>query len=231
MGERSGFDLKQELHQKLTGRNTTQRFSRLGVRCEHCVAGKMPDLPYKLRSSDRDVIETQMDYFYMNRRTDSELMTVLNFLGCESGCAFPCAVEKSPRDFLVSVFAKDWSCAAGRVSWSERTRSMLSLLESRRCAKQERRKPSSKIRHSTRQPAWVKLIEVVHRLVEGPIRTIRGRLEQVLKIETNIKDPIVPWVVRRASFLLYWYRVKLDVYPSYRVSKGRPYGGKNGRTG
>ena len=87
----------------------------------------MPDLPHELRSSHRDVIETQMDYFLVNRKTDSELMAVLNFLGCESGCAFACAVEKSPCDFFVSVFAKDWSCAAGRESLSERTRSMLSL--------------------------------------------------------------------------------------------------------
>ena len=63
----------------------------------------------------------------MNRKMDSELMAVLNFLGCESGCAFACAVEKSPRDFSISVFAEDWSCAAGRESLSERTRSMLSL--------------------------------------------------------------------------------------------------------
>ena len=38
--------------------------------------------------------------------------------------------------------------------------------------------------------------EVANRLVEEQIRTIRGRLEQVLKIEINITDPIVPWIVR-----------------------------------
>ena len=54
VGERWEVDLKQEIHQNLTGRNTPQRFSRFGVTCYHCVAGKMPDLPYELRSSHRD---------------------------------------------------------------------------------------------------------------------------------------------------------------------------------
>ena len=75
-------------------------------------------------------------------------------------------------------------------------------------------------------PACMGEIEIVNRLLEGPIRTIRGRLEQLLKIETNITDPVDPRVVRHASWLLNWYRVKLDVYPSCHVSKGRPYGGK-----
>ena len=45
-------------------------------------------------------------------------------------------------------------------------------------------------------------IDVASRLVEGQIRTIRGRLDQVLQIEINITDPIVPWVVRHASWLV-----------------------------
>ena len=95
--------------------------------CVHCVAGKMPDLPHKRRSSDRDVSETQMDYFLTNRQTDSELMKVPNFLDCESGCSFDCAVDKGPGDFRVSVVCKAWSSAAGRKSCSERTASMFSL--------------------------------------------------------------------------------------------------------
>ena len=51
--------------------------------CEHCVAGKIPDLPHKRRNSYRDVPETQMDYFFTNCKLDSELMTVqeLHVLG------------------------------------------------------------------------------------------------------------------------------------------------------
>ena len=42
-------------------------------------------------------------------------------------------------------------------------------------------------------------IEVANRLMEGQMRTIRGRLEQVLKIQKHITNPIVPWIVRHAS--------------------------------
>ena len=95
---------------------------------EHCVPGKMLKLPHKRRSSDRDVSQTQTDYCFMNRNTDSELMTVLNFLDCESGCSFACAVNKGPRS-LLSWFRlqRHGVCAAGRESRSERTMGVLSL--------------------------------------------------------------------------------------------------------
>ena len=64
--------------------------------CERCVAGKMPDLLHKRRSSGRDVPETQLDHFCMNRKSESELMTVLNFRDCESGCTFASAVGDFP---------------------------------------------------------------------------------------------------------------------------------------
>ena len=56
-------------------------------------------------------------------------------------------------------------------------------------------------------------IEVVNRLVERQIRAVRGRLEQVLKIEINITDPIVPWVVRHASWLLNRYSQDRRFFP------------------
>ena len=37
-------------------------------------------MPHKRGSSDHDLPETQMDCFITNRKTGSELMTVLNFL-------------------------------------------------------------------------------------------------------------------------------------------------------
>ena len=42
--------------------------------------------PVSKRNSDRDETETQMDYFFMNRKSDIGLMRVLNLLACESGC-------------------------------------------------------------------------------------------------------------------------------------------------
>ena len=63
----------------------------------------IPDLPHKGHSSDPDVHEMKMDHSFANRRTDSELMTVLNFLHRESGSTFAFAVHKGPGDFPVSV--------------------------------------------------------------------------------------------------------------------------------
>ena len=80
MGQSAGFDMIQEIRQKLSGTNTTQRHLPFRSWCEHYVAGKMPNLPHKRGSSDHDLPETQMDCFITNRKTGSELMTVLNFL-------------------------------------------------------------------------------------------------------------------------------------------------------
>ena len=61
--------------------------------------------------------------------------------------------------------------------------------------------------------------EVANRLVEEQIRTIRGRLEQVLKFEIGTTDPAVPWVVGHACWLLNLYRVMLDGCTPYRACR------------
>ena len=69
-------------------------------------------------------------------------------------------------------------------------------------------------------------INVASRLVEGQIRTIRGRLDQVLQIEINITDPTVPWVVRHACWLVDLGQSQARRLSAMPPSKGRPYGGE-----
>ena len=102
MRQWSGFDLMQEFHQNLTRTNTTQRISRFGVGVRTVSPG-----PHQRRSSHREVPETQMDCFFMKRKTDSELMVVLNFPDCESRCTFACA-GKGPADFSIRVIYNKW---------------------------------------------------------------------------------------------------------------------------
>ena len=59
-------------------------------------ANKSTNLLVPRRNSDRDVAETQMDYTFMNRKRDIDLMCVLNFLACESGCTFVCDGVEGP---------------------------------------------------------------------------------------------------------------------------------------
>ena len=103
MCQGSGFDLISEIHQNLSGTNTTQRISRFGNGVSTVLR---KDLPHKRRSPDRDVSDTKMDHFIMDRKTDSELMTALNSLDRESGCVFACAADKGPGDFSVSIVCK-----------------------------------------------------------------------------------------------------------------------------
>ena len=97
------MDLIQEIHQKLIGTNTTERIFFFGV-------GVSIALLDKRRSSDRDVIETQINYYFMNRKSDSELMKVLNFLDVRSRVPSTRAQVTS----LSASSAKDWSSTAAR---------------------------------------------------------------------------------------------------------------------
>ena len=61
---------------------------------------------------------------------------------------------------------------------------------------QGRREPSPRMRRCSRQPSW------------AASRVVKGR------------------VARHASWLLNWFRGKLDGYMPYRASRGRTYGGE-----
>ena len=128
----------------------------------------------------------------MTRNADSELMAVLNFLDCESGCTSACAVDKGPCDSSVS---KGLEMCGRKTRAQNRQASMLSL------------------RTHGEVPSKNGGDRIAYRLVEGQIRTIRRRLEQSQKIEINITDLSVPWVVRHVSWLLNRYRVKLGFSP------------------
>ena len=159
-------------------------------RCEHRVAGKMPDLPHKRRSSVRDAPETQRDYNFTNRKSDSELMTVLNFLDCGSGCTFACAVDFGPGDFLVTVICKGLKFG-GRKRFVLRTgrEHAVSAVSTAVCqARTEETILENSPKYSS---ASMGATGFANPFVEGQIRTVGGRLEHVLKIEINITDAIV----------------------------------------
>ena len=54
--------------------------------CKHCLSGKAPDWPHQSRDKDDDALpEVQMDYSFLNRAGDSDLLTVLSAFDCMSG--------------------------------------------------------------------------------------------------------------------------------------------------
>ena len=71
-------------------------------------------LPHMRRSSDLDVPATEMDDFFLYRKTDRGLMTVLD---CESGCTFACAFHKGPGGVFVGVICKGFEFCGRRGSW------------------------------------------------------------------------------------------------------------------
>ena len=181
----------------------------------------MPDLPHKRRTSDGDIPQTQMDYFFMNRKGDTELLTVLNFLDCESGCMFSCAVDKGPGDYPVSVVCKGLQfCGRKRIVMRTDNENAITALSKAVC---EGRTDETALESGPKySSASMGAIEVANRAVEGQIRAIRSRLEEVLRTRIEITDPIVPWLVRHASWLLNGYRISWTatrlIVPSEDVS-------------
>ena len=126
----------------------------------------MPDLPYKLRGSDRDVPEAQMDCCVTNRRWTEGL-----------------------GDFPVSVIFNGFKfCGRKRVVLESDQEHVFSVLSMAVC--QARTEETLLWKLPQYSSASMGATEVANRLVDKS-----GRHEQVLKIEMIITDPIVSWVV------------------------------------
>ena len=106
MVQRSGFDLNQEIHRKLSGTNTTQRICRPAVgvsivlleRCQTC--------------NIRDTVQISTcptrrwtTASWTPSRTASRWL-LLYFLDCKSGYTFACPVDKGWGNFPLGVICK-----------------------------------------------------------------------------------------------------------------------------
>ena len=70
--------------------------------CRHCIFGKAPDWPHKkLTHTTDEVPMCQLDYFFLNRRGDTYLLTVLNFIHVPSGAPFVMVCEKGAVPYVV----------------------------------------------------------------------------------------------------------------------------------
>ena len=153
MGQRSGFDLIQEIHQKLSRTNTTQRISWFGAGVNTAVR-KMPDLPHRRCSSERDVPESQV--------------TVLNFLQDVRALLLSTRTRPSCQHHLQMI----------GVLWQEESRApepdgehAISASCTAVCqARTEDTIFENVPRYSS---ASMGTTEVTNRVVEGQIRTIR----------------------------------------------------------
>ena len=68
--------------------------------CEHCGA------LHRRRSSECDLPETQLDCFFMNRKTGQRADVGAQLPGLRVSCQFDCAVNKSQGDFPVRVVCR-----------------------------------------------------------------------------------------------------------------------------
>ena len=69
-------------------------------------------------------------------------------------------------------------------------------------------------------------VERFHRMIQDQVRTIKIEVEQALKTEIASGLPVVTWIVRHASWLLYRYhKSRMLKSTCYTRDRGVPYNG------
>ena len=196
--------------------------------CVPCIEGKAPDWPHKtVDRSDHQIAETQMDYFFVNRKGDADLLTVQNFVDVGSGAICCCVADKGPNLFQVQVVSAflDWT---GRTEILLRTDSENAATAMAKAIKIYRVNEQTQLEASPRySSSSLGVCERLNGVVEGQLRTLRKASEDALNIPIKIEDTsVVCWLVRHAGWLLTRFLRKRDGLTPYMKLKGKPYSGE-----
>ena len=74
--------------------------------CVPCIEGKAPDWPdSRLVHSSTAVPMCQLDSFFLDRRGDTDILTVRNFLHCPSGASLVQCCDRGPPNHVVQAVA------------------------------------------------------------------------------------------------------------------------------
>merc|ERR1712194_683041 len=72
--------------------------------CRHCITGKAPDWPHRRVVRDPDEVPMiQVDFYFMNKKGDSDIVTLLNCVDCVSGAVCTCVCGKGPEVYVIEM--------------------------------------------------------------------------------------------------------------------------------
>jgi hypothetical protein len=122
--------------------------------CKHCIFGKAPDWPHRLKRRDADEVPmVQVDYCFMNRRGDTDILTILTVVHCPSGGVAACIGVKGPAKYPIDVttnFLQFASCV--KIILRHDGENAIEAFSAAKFAKCESRRRWTSARQSTHRP-------------------------------------------------------------------------------
>ena len=156
-----------------------------------------------------------VDFFFLRTVLDKAVIPIIAFVDCVSG--YPgasCTPSKGYREFLLSEF-KAFVYEVGRTYGtlqSDNEAVLKRLLED-----MVKSIPGLSKRHAPRSSsASNSYVERAIGFLEAMCRTLRFHVESKYKIILTAAHPIVPWLVRHASFLVARFQQHSDGFTSFQ---------------
>ena len=156
-----------------------------------------------------------LDYFFLNRRGHTDILTVLNFLHHPSGaslvrcCASGCDIHGSLA--TQELFAKRWEPASGAPA------------QAIKIARNDEMQLETTPRYST---SSLCAVDRSNRSVEGQIRCMRISLEKSADKSFGVEDNILVWLCQHAGWLITRFHAQTDGLTPYQRLEGKPYSGE-----
>jgi hypothetical protein len=168
--------------------------------CKHCVAGRARDHAHRRTNTESEFPIVSMDYAFLGREDEQMLATMLVMHEQPSGADAAIQVaEKGASDYAVAAVMHylNWWGHAKIIIRTDGEPAIVSLV---RKLKEVRphgtiHETSAKASHASNAHAE----NTVDR-IGGLVRTIRSRLEEVLKIRIGATSTLLPWIIRHAGF-------------------------------
>ena len=214
-----------------TAPTETEREKHLAVHypfrswCAGCVAGKAADWGHTaVDRSDHEIPEFHLDFFFMGRSDEKDLLTFLNCIDCQSGGVLACGEGKSPDSYSVKAVCVfiDF-CGRKRVCLrTDRENAATAVADQVKLFRAEETLVESSPRYSS---VSLGKVERANREVEGQIRAIRHTLEEGIAEKLSVRLAVFMWMGRQASWTTTRFLVKADGNTPYQRIKGKPYSG------
>ena len=192
--------------------------------CPHCVRGKAVESPHRRVQAEADeMARVEMDYMYLASDTDESGVTVLGLVDCKSGAmAYYVVVGKGPVEYAIQAAVhavEEWG-HRNFILQTDQDHSVTKLAAEvkKRLDGEIRLRHAPKYSHGSNGH-----VERAHQSVQGQVRTMKIRLEEVYGIKLTPQHVLVPWLVRHAAWVLTHYLIKDDGRTAFGRLRGKEY--------
>ena len=193
--------------------------------CETCVKSFGLEDPHRRRRGGRDLPELQVDYMFMGRRGEKELICALHAIDTEFLARTVIRADKGPIDFVFQGIL-EFLGEIGRkriVIRSDNEPAVKALVQ----AVALHREDETVIEEiPVKSSQSIGCNEHDHFLVGGMARALRIDMEKRFGDNFPVLHAVYSWILRHSGWLLNRFCVGRDGYTAFQRYKGRIYNGE-----